>query len=479
MRSISFAFKELAIHQKHVIGFKKHNKWLYASQNNMHELISGAKQILQDRNIKKGDRVLYKGNNSKEWLAWNLATNSIGAIWVPMYKEQTFSHIKHIQQDCTPKLFISDNEEHGSISNKIEPSSKDYDITENDICTLVYTSGTSGAPKGVMLTNDNIMSNVEAIHRRFIDHKDLYIKTLNILPWAHIFGLTTELYYNILHNNCVNIAESKEKFVSNLREIQPDYIYVVPKVLCVIKKKLDFLEKLPFSNFSIPKALHYIFGPNIKAIFVGGAKLDSNVAKFYEKYGIKPCEGYGATETSPVVSVNHFESPRNTDSVGKILDNVKVKIIDKEIYVGGPSIMKGYWNNINATKKVLIPIENEIYYKTGDGGKLCNENYLYFEGRKSDNYKLSNGKFVDVHALESVLKKHISGNFIVYGENMDHNVILTDQKKCELHTINQNIDSYLRIKNVIHVDTSIFEKHMTPKLSIKRHNLIKEIIQNS
>ena len=128
----------------------KHNTWLYASQNTMHELISGATQILKDRSVGKGDRVLYKGNNSKEWLAWNLATNSVGAIWVPMYKEQTLSHVKHIQQDCTPKLFISDSEEYGSISHEIEPSSKDYDIIENDICTLVYTSGTSGAPKGVI-----------------------------------------------------------------------------------------------------------------------------------------------------------------------------------------------------------------------------------------------------------------------------------------------------------------------------------------
>ena len=302
-----------------------------------------------------------------------------------------------------------------------------------------------------------LLSNVEAIHRRFIDHDHLDIKTLNILPWAHIFGLTTELYYNILHNNCVNIAESKEKFVSNLREIQPEYIYVVPKVLSMIKNKLHFLETLPFSSITIPKALSYVFGPNIKAIFVGGAKLDSNDAYFYEKYGMKPCEGYGATETSPVVSVNHFENPRNTSSVGKLLDNVKVKIIDNEIYVGGPSIMKGYWNNIDASRKVLSTINNQTYYKTGDRGRVCNDNFLYFDGRKSDNYKLSNGKFVNIHALETIIKNHISGNFIVYGENMDHNVIITDQKKCDLHKINQNIDTYMRIKSIIHVNTSVFE----------------------
>ena len=478
MRTIASRFKKFNSGLA-VIGSKRDGQWRWTSQNDMHNYISGAIETLKYKGVKSGDRVLYKGSNSLEWVSWNIATNAMGAIWVPMYKEQTLKQINHIKEDCSPKLFISDENTVDSIDNKIKPYDKDYSINTNDwdISTIIYTSGTSGPPKGVTLTNANILANIEGIQKRFIDDSGKRMTSLNILPWAHIFGLTTELYYNILNNNCIAIAEDKTKFVKNLREINPNYIYVVPRVLKLIKDKCKHLEKLPFSDIIIPKALSYIFGENIHTIFVGGSKLDINTALFFEKHGFNPCEGYGTTETSPVVAVNHRKFPRDINSVGKLLDNVEVITENDEILVSGPSVMSGYWNNKDATEKSIIIKDGRKWYKTGDSGFLSNDRFLYFKGRESDNYKMSNGKFVDVHEVETEVKKHIEGHFIVWGDNMDYNLLISDIEVPyeTLCSINENLESHMKLSKSLTVSTKFFEESMTNKLSIKRKEFINNI----
>ena len=479
MNTISSRFK-LLNSSLNAIASKQNNSWKWISQTELHQNISGAVKTLRNRNIKAGDRVLYKGCNSIEYVSWNLATNSLGAIWVPMYKEQSFSQVNHIINDCNPKLYISDENNVDSIDNKITPSDEDYNIHTNDwdLSTLIYTSGTSGKPKGVALTNANILANIDSISRRFEDHKNQKMTSLNLLPWAHIFSLTTELYYNLLNNNAVAIAEDKTKFAKNLKEINPEYIYVVPKVLKLIKQKCEHLEKVPFSNTIIPKALSYTLGGNIKTIFVGGAKLDEDVAIFFEKHGFNPCEGYGSTETSPVVAVNHNIKPRDINSVGKILDNVEVKIHNDEILVSGPSVMAGYWGLMSATNKALVQMDGKMWYKTGDSGYVTDDNFLYYTGRISDNYKLSNGKFVDVHVVETEVRKYVhDGNIVLWGNGLDYNVLITDVNisKNTLHNINEGLDTFMKIKKIIKTDTSQFENAMTPKLSIKRQQLVNQL----
>ena len=191
---------------------------------------------------------------------------------------------------------------------------------------------------------------------------------------------------------------------------------------------------------------------------------------------MKPCEGYGASETSPVVSVNHMEHPRDINSVGKILDTVKVKIVDDEILVGGPTVMYGYWDNPIATQKALVIIDGEKWYKTGDSGIVHND-FLYFKGRNSDNYKLSNGKFVDVHKVETSIKPYVNGNFIVWGSNMDANVLISDIHISQdtINKINNELESHMRICKSILVETKHFEDSMTTKLSLKRRELIHKI----
>jgi long-chain acyl-CoA synthetase len=204
---------------------------------------------------------------------------------------------------------------------------------------------------------------------------------------------------------------------------------------------------------------------------MGGAKLDENTKNFFLKNGVNICEGYGCSETSPMVSVNHINYPRDEKSVGKILDDIIVEIINNEICVSGPNVMKGYWNNRKATKKVFFRKNNKTFYRTGDSGYV-KDNFLYITGRINENYKLSNGKFVNVEDVENKVKKYILNNFIVYGENMDNNILIVEKPfdKKLLDKINLELDSYLRIKDVILIDD--FSEFLTPKMSIKRRKLI-------
>jgi long-chain acyl-CoA synthetase len=465
---------------KKILGIKENKKWKWIDKKKMNNMINYAIEQLKDHNIKKNDRVIYKGNNSPNWVAWNIATNSLGAIWVPLYNNQKDDYCKFIINNCKGKLLISDNnikfDGINSINNKIEDFEfqNEFSITHHEIATLIYTSGTTGNPKGVMLSHKNLLSNIEVIDKRFSDFRGESLTSLNILPWAHIYGMTTELYYNFLNDNKVAICSGKENFLNECREIKPDILYLVPKVLETIKCKLQILDK-PLINHLLPFILRRLFGGNITTIFMGGAKLDNITRDFYLDNNIIICEGYGCSETSPMISVNHIVNPRNINSVGKVLDDIIVEIIDNEICVNGPNVMKGYWGNNKATTESFIYKNSKRFYKTGDAGYIEND-YLYVTGRISENYKLSNGKFVNVADIESKIKQFIPNNFIIYGENMDSNILIIEKPFDNfniLDKINSEIDSYLKIKEILLVDD--FSDYLTPKMSIKRKKLINNL----
>ena len=471
-----------------ILKTKNNGNWNWTSREKLLNNVNGCSKVLKDLNIKKGDRVAFKGKNSIEWLSWNLATYSVGGIWVPMYDQQEPNQIKYILEDSASKILISDQNFDDLKVNIIktsdfEPNNKVIDIKQNELSNLIYTSGTTGNPKGVKLSHENILSNIDSIKKRFHDLPDNQI-SLNILPWAHIYGLTCELYYNLLNDNKVAICSDKTKLVNELKEVKPDVLYAVPKVLEVIKQKVSFLDK-PIINNLLPFVLNRVFGGNLKNIFMGGAKLDDNSKKFYEQNNIIICEGYGSSELSPLVSVNHLTNPRDLNSIGKILDGVEVDIINNEICVSGPNVMEGYWNLDNLNKKIFHEKENKKFYRTGDSGFII-DNYLYYDGRISDNYKMSNGKFVNVNTTENKIKKHILNNFIIYGENMDHNILIVEKESDsknssstnllnKIDLINNDLESFINIKKIVEISPEEMAKFLTPKMSIKRKKLIKYV----
>ena len=470
---------------KKLLGEKKNNKWYWYTQNEINNKVMYCRERLKDYNVNKHDRIIYQGKNSINWLAWNIATYSVGGIWIPIYHNQNNEYIEHVYKDSNPKIFINEEKDklkglkmENIVDNKIENinNNDDYDIIDNELSNIIYTSGTSGKPKGVMLSHENLISNIDSLKLRFKDFDNIEnMKSLNILPWAHIYSLNTELYYNILNQNQIALSTGPENFIKEIREINPHTLYLVPRVLEEIKKKLDNFDIMIVRNL-IPIILKKMFGKNLITIFMGGAKLSENVRNFYINNGINICEGYGCTETSPMISVNHINYPRDEESIGKILDNIIVEIIDGEICVSGDNVMKGYWKNKEETNKVLVKKYNRIFYRTGDGGKI-KDGYLYYGGRISMNYKLSNGKFVNVEEVESVVKKHTNKNLLVYGEGRSYNIlIIEDELKDKydlMEKINNELPNYLNIKDILILEEGSFGKFLTPKMSIKRKEVYK------
>ena len=467
-----------------ILGSKINNNWIWRDKKYILNSIHYCRDFLISENIQKGDRIAYKGANSIEWLSWNMACNSLGGIWVPMYENQSNEYCNHIIKDCSPKLLITNSKVDvpstivKTCYNDIEQleNDKKIDFIYNDISTLIYTSGTTGKPKGVMLSNENIISNINDIQVRFSDLKNSV--SLNILPWAHIYSQTCELYYNILNENKIALATNRGTFIKELQEIQPDILYIVPRILELIKARVDKYDVF-IVKYLLPLILTKVFGRNLKVMFVGGAKLQSSTKEFFTNQGYTICEGYGCTELSPMVSVNHMNNPRNLESIGKILDNVIVEIINDEIQVSGPNVMKGYWKNEKETKKVLIERNNKIWYKTGDSGYI-KDDFLYYEGRISENYKLSNGKFVNVDYIESIVKEHVKCNCVVFTQDNIHNELIISREINHefLELINRDLNNFLKIKKVYWLKESDWEEYFTPKMSIKRKKLIQDFKDN-
>jgi long-chain acyl-CoA synthetase len=467
----------------HALARKVNGGWKWTTRETLLHNVYYCREILKQENINRGDRVAYKGDNSVEWVSWNVACNSLGAVWVPMYANQNMDYCNHVLEDSGASVCITDDISQNFLSTKTMTNSivevpeacNTIEFVDNDIATLIYTSGTTGSPKGVMLSNENILSNIDTIQNRFHDMQASL--SLNILPWAHIYSQTCELYYNLLNDNRIAIASSRENFIKECGEIQPESLYIVPRVLEMVKSKLDIID-IPYVRTLIPFALQRIFGSRLQVIFTGGAKLQPETREFFKAQNILICEGYGSTELSPMVCVNHMNDPRNEESIGKLLDGIVGEIVDGELQIAGPNVMQGYWGQAEATEKVLVEREGKTWYKTGDAARL-EDGYVYYEGRIGDNYKLSNGKFVNVDAVEAVVKKHIKGMVVVFGENKDYNELITDQMipprgggPYLLDEINQELESYLKIKQVHYLPTERWAPFLTPKMSIKRKALV-------
>ena len=292
-------------------------KWLKENEKNFFtwEQVALKIQILSEylrTNLADGDRCILLSENRPEWLISDISIMNAGGVTVPLFTTYSEKDYEYIINDCKPKICIVSNEiqlkkiekfisdeikvisieslnervenvenifnEH-SIKNKPNPYiSFNQNIERKDLACIIYTSGTTGNPKGVTLSHNNIVSNVDDLKSVFNDLKS-EMTSLNILPWAHIYGLTTELYYNMLNNNKIAISSGPEKFVKEIGEIQPDMLYLVPRVLQMIKKKIEKLDK-PFIRCILPFILRKIFGGNLLTIFIGGSQLDASTKIF-------------------------------------------------------------------------------------------------------------------------------------------------------------------------------------------------------
>ena len=470
-RIFDFAYDQLENHpQEKCFNYKKDNQWVSISTKQYLSDIHKVSSSLLALGVKPNDKIaVITSNNNPNWHSLDIGILQIGAQNVPLYATLSAKDYAYIlnHSDAT-YCFVSDNdlyEKVASVFNNTQlkkifslqdtqtdygwnsflniGKNKDYQskierlkatVKPDDLATIIYTSGTTGTPKGVMLSHKNIVFTV------FTTAKGLDLtkgskRTISYLPICHIFERTAS-YYNQFMGFEVYFAESIEKIGDTIREVKPNYLAVVPRLLEKIfdkivakgsqlkglKKGLFFWalalgEKYEayhkngsFYDFKLKIARKLIFskwqealGGNLQFMVAGSAPTQERLIRVFTAAGIHIFEGYGMTESSPGGTLNDLRNNGlKIGSVGKALEGIEIKIADDgEILMKGNHIMMGYYKNDEMTKKTIV----NGYLHTGDIGEIDDEGFLTITDRKKEMFKTSGGKYIAPAVLESDLKQ--------------------------------------------------------------------------
>lgn len=486
---------------RELFGTKKAGHWVWITYAEFGALVENFRGGLASLGVERGDRIAIVSNNRVAWAVAAYAGYGLGAALVPMYEAQSPKDWEFVVRDCAAKLLLVPNESvlakaipmleavptlkhivllegapHGDprvstytsllASGRAAPSNRP---APDDLAALLYTSGTTGVPKGVVLSHGNLASNVSACQEIFpVKPTD---RALSILPWAHAFGQTADLHVLFASGAAVAICEGVDKILDNLAEVRPTVIACVPtifnRVYTAVQQQLahrpkpvqrlvlqalrvkakeraggvarlderllvTLVDKIVFDK------VRARLGGRLRYAISGGAALSRDVAEFIDSLGIVVFVGYGLTETSPVATANRPDALK-LGSVGKPVPGVRISIdpdsgehspqgrggaspVEGEIVVYGPNVMKGYFQRPEETAAVFTP---DGGFRTGDMGYLDAEGFLFITGRIKEQYKLQNGKYVVPTPLEDALKlSPYIANAMVYGDNKPYNVAL-------------------------------------------------------
>ena len=446
---------------------------------------------LSQAGIEKGDAVGIIVSNRKEWAITAFATFGLGGRYIPMYEKELVKIWKHIINDGGIKLllvatreiydqieamrdelpglekvYLIDGEGQNTMSG-LEKIGADNPVASirpkpEDIAVLIYTSGTTGNPKGVLLSHGNFTSNVLAGYKVFpeLNEKD---RGLSILPWAHSFGQTGELYLFTHIGGSVGFMGDVTTLGDDMGKVQPTFLIAVPAVFNRIyagllakmnetgglaqklfvmgvasaKKRRELLEKgqsdfLTNLKFKIADTIVFNkirarFGGRLTGALSGSATMNVEIGHFFSDLGIPVYDCYGLTETTPAATMNG-PLAHKPGSVGRPIEHVRVEIDkmfsdgdeDGEIIIHGPNVMQGYHNKPEATKEVMT---EDGGFRTGDRGRLDKDGYLFITGRIKEQYKLENGKYVFPAAIEEEIELHpLVENAMIHGEGQAFNV---------------------------------------------------------
>lgn len=514
-------------------------------------------KYLNEKNVNKGDRILIVSENRPEWLIVDLAILFNGAIAVPNYTTYTINDFAFTINDCKPVgLIVSNDQLLNTVleackkinykfnfiiylnQNKFEAAQniinfsdikknsideevvlsffkdKNKDLLRIDPACIIYTSGTQGTPKGVILSHGGILKNCEGA-LEFLDFiKNSRSTFLTWLPLSHSYEHTVQ-FVQLTLGAKIFYSESLDKLMSNLKIAKPTIMTAVPRFYTNLVNKIKInlqnqshLKKIIFQktlqlgekkvlgiqmsfferiiNFILDiivrKKIKNQFGGKIKAFISGGGPLDYNVGLFLNSLGLPTLQGYGLTEASPVVSCNPINKIK-IDTVGKIFKDVSVNIAsDGEILVKGENLMLGYWNNEIETEKI---IKNGWLY-TGDIGEIDNEGYLKITDRKKDIIVNAGGDNIAPSKIENLLANYpeIIQSYI-YGDKKNYLVALIvvskeleDRKnkiRIILDKVNQELSIIEKIKKFIIIDDpfTIENQMLTPTMKIRRHQIKK------
>jgi long-chain acyl-CoA synthetase len=556
--------------------FKAGEQWKDVTVAEFRDTVRHLATALRHLGVKPGDRVAILSENRPEWTIGDFAILSNAAISVPIYPTLLGWQIEYILNDsgavavicstpeqlekvagirkhspsvqnvivCDPPAQLPEGVltfrglvEEGRRNDTPQERARFEELRakpgSDDVATLVYTSGTTGNPKGAMLTHGNIASNVRSVTEVLpLTHG---WTSLSILPLSHILERTADYAY-LYRGVTIAYAESITKVADNLQEVKPDVFAAVPRLFEKMRARiLDNVaaspgskqkifrwalgvaeQRLPYriEQKSLPLGLaiksaiadKLVFGKilarlggNVKFVLSGGAPLSAELAAFFVGAGLEILEGYGLTETSPVISVNSV-SHRRLGTVGKPIPGVEVRIApDGEILSRGPHIMKGYWNNPEATAQA---IDSEGWFHTGDIGEIDRDGFIRITDRKKDIIINAYGKNIAPQPLEALLKsspyvgtpvligdrrKYITALIVPNFEKLERDaaamgiafnsreeLVANERVKAlvqkEIDRFNENLDRQEKVRRfaLLSRDFTIDEDEITPSLKVKR-----------
>ncbi|MES2555940.1 MAG: AMP-dependent synthetase/ligase [Bacteroidota bacterium] len=459
---------------------KKEGEWIPMSTQSFLEQVNALSRGLVALGVTPGQKVAIVSPNRIEWNLMDIAILQIGGVVVPVYPNISVADYKHIFNDAgirfgfigtkdlyekiwgireeilsLESLFCFDEVDDipyyksilagGENISTSQITALKANVRNEDMATIIYTSGTTGNPKGVMLSHNNLISNVLACS--YTIPADQHSNVLTFLPACHVYERMLHYLY-MYQGSSIHFAESMDTIGDNIREVKPEVFTAVPRLLEKVfdrimakgyelkgikrflffwairvaeqydvkgksawyKLKLAIARKLIFSKWK--EAL----GGRVRAVASGSAALQPRLAQIFLAAGINILEGYGLTETSPVISVNCLKRGIRIGTVGPLIEGVKVKLAeDGEILVKGPNVMMGYYNLPDKTAEV---IDAQGWFHTGDIGTWVDEQFLKITDRKKEIFKTSGGKYIVPQAMENKFKEsRFIEQMMVVGEN--------------------------------------------------------------
>jgi len=515
--------------QSTALMYKKQGQYQKITYEEFKNQVDALARGLARLGIKKGDTVGIYSYNRPEWAITDLAILKLGAIVVPIYHVLSPFYVKYIINDAKLRLLFIENatlltafntikhettnlekivlfDDSGiendtnflRFSNMIKPEDNkpisEGNISGSDIATIVYTSGTTGEPKGAILTHSNIISNtISGMNIFNISHNDVI---MSYLPLSHMFERTAGYYVMVFAGGVIGYAENLTTIVEDVAKIRPTLLITLPRVLekayqtatekiekgPTITKKLVYsaiknlneYANLKYKKLPIPRGLKIkrviydklvakkfrkIAGGRLRLLVSGGAPLNRMIGKIFYILGFTVVEGYGLTETSPVVSGGPIHDAR-LGTVGKLFPDVQVKIGDnQEILVKGPNVMLGYYNKPEETAKA---IDKDGWFHTGDQGKFDEFGNLVITGRIKELIVTSYGKKIaPIPIEESLCKCGYIDQVLLFGDNKNFIVALIVPRK-------NSLEFYAKNKNIPVKDYSQLLEHSEIKSLIKK-----------
>ena len=466
------------------LGFRKYptrkciDEYTY---NDVYNLIKKYDILLENLNVVKNDRVCWNAPKSVHWPALMMALWKRGAIFVP-FNQGNPNLNDYIIKSVQPKFIMDDKMVESVAYDKTHPAPLDEikEVNWDTPSTILFTSGSTSQPKGVVLSHKNIASNLQQISSRIredIDHTD---SAFSILPWHHCYGLVCELLYLLNRGAHISIPTSKDprKIISGMKWKSPTLFYTVPKVIeNIYKHNLNGVPGILKRNL--------LFGHRIRRISVGGAICPPSLVSFItEDYKIPTIQGYGMTETSPMISLNSINENR-MGSVGKPVKDVKIDFSsgNNEILVRGDNVMVGYLKHI-MKENFLVVEKPDYWFNTGDKGYMDKDGYLYLNGRTKTEYKLSNGKYINPTYIEKLLcMSPWIDQAVVFGEGLAHNKVILNSTQKNKDLMLSHIQELLRnqVQNYEVPDDIVFVNEpfslqnglLTQKLEPNRNKILK------